>query len=114
MDDDEEWLTRKPALRGSQRLAWWIAGAMTGWLLLALLTGSVLVGLFCDLASGALVAGVAVARRPVAGLAAATPSSDPDVVGRAWPFVADSLYASSCAVAYIGPQHPGSYPRAVG
>jgi hypothetical protein len=61
--DDEELLTGKPASRGSQRLAWWIAGAMTGWLLLALLTGSVLVGLFCDLASGALVAGVAVARR---------------------------------------------------
>ena len=54
MDDDEELLMRKQALGGSQRLAWWIARAMPGWLLLALLTGSVLVGLLCDLASGAL------------------------------------------------------------
>ena len=61
--DDEDLRWEKPASHRSQQLAWWVTGAMAGWLLLALLTGSLLTGLFCDVALGALVTGAVIARR---------------------------------------------------
>ncbi|MGH3238358.1 MAG: hypothetical protein ACRDOH_34885, partial [Streptosporangiaceae bacterium] len=85
MDDDEELQREKPASRGSQRVAWWITGAMVGWVLLALLTGSVLRGLLCDMVLGALVAGVVVARPTLAYLTAPRScAACPAAAGR-WP-----------------------------